>query len=133
MQPSEILAKGRHSHMNILDEPRWTMRTALQLIRKLQPVTRDFNLHLCLGGGVLNKGRSEKDLDLFFLPLGGKAPNYNGMRQFLCTIWSDNGPLFTNNPDYDRGEAAAPKPGDQYRGGAYKFYSGNLRIDAFFV
>lgn len=119
--------------MNILDESRWTMRTALQLIRKLQPVTRDFKLHLCLGGGVLNKGRSDKDLDLFFLPLGGNTPDYEGMRKFLCTIWTESGPLFTNNPDYDRGKDATSKPGDQYRGGAYKFCSGRLRIDAFFV
>lgn len=48
----------------------WVLDDALSLIRALQPQIRKYGYHLCLGGGVLNKGRSEKDLDLYFLPMG---------------------------------------------------------------
>lgn len=47
----------------------WKLKDGLALVRKLQPETRQFGYHLTLGGGVLNTGKSRKDLDLFFLPL----------------------------------------------------------------
>jgi hypothetical protein len=47
----------------------WQIDEALDLVRLLQPLTRQFNYHLALGGSVLNRGRSDKDLDIYFLPL----------------------------------------------------------------
>jgi hypothetical protein len=47
----------------------WTLDEALVIIRRLQPYLRDLQYHVVLGGGVLNKGESKKDLDLYFLPL----------------------------------------------------------------
>lgn len=47
----------------------WTLDEALNLIREIQPQLRLQNYHVTLGGGVLNKGNSIKDLDLYFLPL----------------------------------------------------------------
>jgi hypothetical protein len=58
--------------VNIIEELQqtvWTLDEGLDLVRRLQPETRQFGYHLTLGGGVLNNGRSKKDLDLFFLPL----------------------------------------------------------------
>ncbi len=72
----------------------WTIENGLKLVRALQPLTREFNYHLALGGGVLNKGESEKDLDLYFLPMGGfningaeQKPNPDGMRKLLDKFW----------------------------------------------
>lgn len=49
--------------------PMWTLDEALDLIRRIQPKLKPLGYHVCLGGGVLNIGSSEKDLDLFFVPL----------------------------------------------------------------
>ena len=47
----------------------WSLSEGLEVVRELQPYTRRYNYHLTLGGGVLNRGMSDKDLDLFFLPM----------------------------------------------------------------
>lgn len=48
---------------------KWYLAQALHIIRQLQPQLKPYGYHVCLGGSVLNKGESEKDLDLYFLPL----------------------------------------------------------------
>jgi hypothetical protein len=69
----------------------WTLEKALIVVRAIQPHTRKYNYHLCLGGGVLNKGESNKDLDLYFLPMGGfdgkQQPDSKGMKEQLEKIW----------------------------------------------
>jgi len=74
----------------------WKIDDALPLIRALQPITRRFNYHLALGGGVLNKGYSNKDLDLFFLPLDNKTdqPDPNGLKAYLDSRWGEGQDLF---------------------------------------
>lgn len=47
----------------------WTFKDAQELIVGLQPEAKKHGYHVALGGGVLNKGESTKDLDLYFLPL----------------------------------------------------------------
>lgn len=47
----------------------WTFEDAQVLIQKLQPIVRPLGYHVALGGGVLNNRYSDKDLDLYFLPL----------------------------------------------------------------
>lgn len=61
----------------------WTLDEALALIRKMQPEIRRFNYHVALGGGVLNKGRSDKDLDLYFIPFSEEGPRANDLRDYL--------------------------------------------------
>jgi len=48
---------------------KWTLKEATELIAAQQPTAKEHGYHICLGGGVLNKGESEKDLDLYFLPM----------------------------------------------------------------
>lgn len=69
----------------------WTLEEALILVRKLQPETRQFDYHLTLGGGVLNKGESKKDLDLFFLPMeNGKAKSDpDRLLGWLKSLWGE--------------------------------------------
>lgn len=47
----------------------WLLDDGLKLVRALQDDSRKFGYHLALGGGVLNRGESKKDIDLYFLPL----------------------------------------------------------------
>jgi hypothetical protein len=47
----------------------WTLEDALLVIAMLQEEVRAYGYHIALGGGVLNTGASDKDLDLYFLPL----------------------------------------------------------------
>lgn len=68
----------------------WTMKEALGLIQALQPETRRFGYHLCLGGGVLNKGESQKDLDLYFLTLdNGKDSQPEKLKDWLVSVWGE--------------------------------------------
>jgi hypothetical protein len=52
---------------------KWRISDGLALIRAAQPYAHSLHYHLCLGGGVLNKGWSHKDLDIFALPFRGDA------------------------------------------------------------
>lgn len=52
--------KPRHAH--------YLAETQL-LIRDLQEIAWPLNYHVTLGGGVLNHGYSDKDIDLYILPI----------------------------------------------------------------
>jgi len=67
----------------------WTLKEALELIRCIQVTCHSmYNYHICLGGGVLNKGESEKDLDLYFLPMNNeKEAEPNKLIEWLETMW----------------------------------------------
>lgn len=47
----------------------WGLSEALDVIRPLQFKALQYGYHLALGGGVLNKGMSDNDLDIIVLPL----------------------------------------------------------------
>jgi hypothetical protein len=71
-----------------IELPVWTLEDGLQLVRELQPITRNFHYHLTIGGGVINNGSSYKDLDLYFLPLdGGYNPQPNRLVFWLEQMW----------------------------------------------
>ena len=75
---------------------RWTLEEGLRLVRALQPSTRQYGYHLALGGGVLNNGESEKDLDLYFLPLNNPKvakDNPEGLVKWLTGLWGDPEPI----------------------------------------
>ena len=67
----------------------WKLDDGLALIRALQPLTRKYGYHVALGGGVLNKGFSDKDLDLYFLPMGGGIviANPENLVDWLIGMW----------------------------------------------
>lgn len=70
-------------------EDRWTLDNAVGIVRALQQDTRKFGFHLCLGGGVLNRGWSEKDVDLYFLPLDNPqyTTSYDELIKWLESMW----------------------------------------------
>lgn len=47
---------------------RWTLENSVELIRILQPLAHKHGYHLALAGGILNRGYSDKDLDVVALP-----------------------------------------------------------------
>ena len=83
----------------------WNLEQGLKVVRSLQPHTRVYNYHLTLGGGVLNNGESKKDLDLFFLPMGGfdgePKNDADGMLGFLSSIWGQPQSLASSGANKD--------------------------------
>lgn len=81
----------------------WTLSDAMDLIRSIQQDTRKFDYHLCVGGGVVNNGFSEKDLDLYFLPLSNRnsKPKPDELIKWLTEMWGT--PTYIG-PEYPRDE-----------------------------
>ena len=103
--------------------PFWTLKDALDLIRGLQPESRKHGYHLCLGGSVLNKGESQKDLDLYFLSLGGNTqPRPTELINWLESIWGFSAPI--------GGGLYPPEANYPYKS---MFNYGGLRIDVFVI
>lgn len=64
----------------------WTLDEALLLIRDLQPAVSGVGYHIALAGGVLNKGASNKDLDLIFLPLDTQVERVRSLLNLLVPL-----------------------------------------------
>lgn len=85
----------------------WTLDQALEMARYLQPLVKKYNYHIALGGGVLNKGLSFKDLDLYFMSLdNGKKNDTKGLVTFLISKLST--PVSLMNPKYGEDEDSLP-------------------------
>ena len=77
----------------------WTLEGAKQYISWFQKAARKYGYHLCLGGSVLNTGSSDKDLDLYFLPLGNHTPtNPTKLVSFLEVAYGKLEPIGNNYP-----------------------------------
>lgn len=59
---------------SIAPSPVWDMTSGRALVSRLQTWSRSYGYHVCLGGSVLNKGQSAKDIDIYFLPLNNGNP-----------------------------------------------------------
>lgn len=99
----------------------WKLDEGLALARALQPESRKFGYHLTLGGSVLNLGVSEKDLDLYFLPLdngkkleNGKATDIDKLVEWLSGLWGKPENLYKDylgdEPGVIRFGAPNPQP-----------------------
>lgn len=51
-----------------VSQPKWDLITGIALARKLELLAIPINCHIALGGGVLQRGYSYKDLDIFVYP-----------------------------------------------------------------
>lgn len=100
----------------------WNLVEALELIREIQSKIRELDYHILLGGGVLNKGTSEKDLDLFFIPLNGYDGQHEDLIIFLFNRFGYLEPI-RDSPDY------GPEDKYHFRNALMKKYE--KRIDFF--
>lgn len=87
----------------------WNLQLALEHIRLMQPQLRAMGWHVCLGGGVLNVGFSDNDLDLYFIPLESDddepSGNIGELEEYLLTRWG----AASVNSDYDSKESSYRK------------------------
>jgi hypothetical protein len=56
----------------------WTLNGALPLIRAISSIAERHGFSVALYGSVLNRGKSKKDLDLFFLEQDTQIFNIHG-------------------------------------------------------
>lgn len=77
----------------------WTLAEGQQLAAELEVIIRPHGYHTLLGGGVLHKGQSDKDLDLWFLPLNGYP---NQAHVVLRALYAELGVYheLRDGPDY---------------------------------
>ena len=107
------------SSLGVMPTPvAWTMTDALLLVRTLQPRLHAHNWHVALGGSVLNTGRSDKDLDLFFLPFSNTDTRVDVV-PMLIELWGPG----------ERIDELYPAVG--IFGAKLKFFVDGKRIDAF--
>jgi hypothetical protein len=73
----------------------WELSEGVALVRAIQTRVREFGYHVALGGGVLNRGGSDKDLDLYFHPMCNEEikEDYIALVDFLRSIWGEAIPL----------------------------------------
>jgi hypothetical protein len=66
----------------------WNRSQAYQLIADVREVAMRFNYHVCLGGSILHVGHSDKDVDIYFLPMHGTGrPDCDGLIGALDIHW----------------------------------------------
>lgn len=75
----------------------WHLEQGIYTVRALQPVIREYGYHVAIGGSLVNKGYSEKDLDLYFLPMGGlkehEPSEPDKLLAYLVSIWGEARPI----------------------------------------
>lgn len=82
--------------------PLWTFELAQPFIAGLQVSAKQLGYHIALGGGVLNNLKSDKDLDLYFLPMqNGEESDPESLLRVLEEAWSKLQP-FSNNDAYSK-------------------------------
>jgi hypothetical protein len=104
----------------------WTLKEALTLVRTLQPKLWQRSYHMALGGGVLNRGDSHKDLDLYIFPFNGEI-DLAPILPFLESEWGPSEVIGNEQPNYP------PDVNFQRR---QKFFIGehkDVRIDVFIL
>jgi hypothetical protein len=72
----------------------WLWADAMQVVRLLQEALWPLKYHVTLGGGVLNVGYSDKDLDIFVLPFNNDTPADSGkLRSALESVLTYSRPI----------------------------------------
>lgn len=106
----------------------WTLAQGLAVVRMIEPRIRQLDHHTILGGSVLHKGLSAKDLDIFISPLEGYRSRGDEVYNYLTSFF---GPLrsIRDAPDY------GPEQGPHWWAGAWtvKYGEEEKRIDLFLL
>lgn len=107
----------------------WSLAQGIGVVQALQKPAREYGYHVAIGGGVVNKTFSEKDLDLYFLPMGGfntkeSVTKPTPMLRFLEALWGISEEL---EKEYE----GQPASKEGCYAHAVKFQHGQKRIDCF--
>ena len=110
----------------------WELDEALILLRELQPKCHALQYHVALGGGVLNRGYSDKDLDLFFFPFNNDvvAVVPDALREVLQATLGDEYTLGGPSVETEDIDRAYPNQERLFRA-RYTYRNGNKRTDVF--
>ncbi len=104
-------------------EVMWDLITAINLARKMETIAEKYAMHVALGGGVLKRGASDKDVDIFVYPHGGKEkPNVTEFYKDLVKL---------GIKEWNKCDAAQKYNNDSKL--IYMAKIGNKRIDIFFM
>ena len=84
----------------------WTLEQGVLLVCTIQQESRQFGYHVCLGGGVINAGYSDKDVDIYMLPLDHDQATFtdaDGAIEWLESLWGPSAkinqyPMAYNGP-----------------------------------
>lgn len=79
----------------------WDLDEALPIIRELQGEIRPLGYHLTLGGGVLNKGHSYKDLDIYIIPLVGETAKIIDLMNLLAHKFGEPEEIGSGGASYE--------------------------------
>lgn len=70
-------------------QPLWTLQDGLTFIRAHQDTFKALNYHIGLAGGVVNNGRSDKDLDVTVMSMCNQRPDdYSGLLALLRSTFA---------------------------------------------
>lgn len=95
----------------------WKLEDGLTLVRSIQKLSRKYGYHVALGGSVLNSGESEKDIDLYFLPMGsdsGIKEEPGELVKWLSSLWGE--------PELIGKDYAGPDPDGQLEKQVQDYY-----------
>lgn len=103
----------------------WELQDALRLLPQIELILKPHGWHCALGGSVLHRGWSEKDLDIFVYPHDTRKVNVVG------AVWT----VLLQSLDHDDWGSCSASGGKQDRDDKVVKWmkSGNRRIDFFFV
>jgi len=97
----------------------WTLETALPVLQAVERICADRGAHCALGGSVLHKGGSEKDLDVFIYPHNKQGYEKDSLLTAFSKLlkWSGETQLHFQYDDKD----------------VVQFFLKDKRIDVFFL
>lgn len=79
----------------------WNLSDGLELVRRLQPLAKRHEYHIALGGGVLNRGESNKDIDLYVLGFNsGELQATKGIVSMLFSELGEGVPISAKEDNY---------------------------------
>lgn len=106
----------------------WYLADAQLLVRTLQAVLWPVGWHVSLGGGVLNHGYSDKDLDLYVLPIYRPANLPDAFEARLLL-----GEVFKGSEGYVLASSLDGLPEHECYAHSVSFEWGSKRVDVFVV
>lgn len=107
----------------------WTLSDGVEVAKFIEKIllAHDLKAHCCLGGSVLHKGWSSKDLDIMIYP--HDTGNYDRDKIFDCLV--ANG--FSKDEEWSQAYRGMNSGGEDTEFRVEVFYHQKKRVDIFFL